>query len=353
MIEFIVGEALKSVYKKYILGILICATRKTCTQMAEAIDTSHDILNRALREMSKNNHGLQKSLLSAALQLLNPKKKWWLILDDSMILKPHAKKLQEAILDYCGATGKVDRGLVAIFLCITDGEIVIPISYKFWINKKNIAPENYRKKWEIGIGLLQELPIDFKHKFVLMDGGYANRFSLKILSDLGFEFEARFRKNSIVIVDGKKCLITEHLIPRTLGPRIYATVHGFWQNQSLYFTAHKHKNHSGEYVITYTVSNHNATAKEHAQAYCIRWGIEIFFRTAKQSLGLQHCASASLNMQIAHINACIIAYVFLQEQRIRNRHSSVEDALYDLRIASKHKVQKALNDSDKRYHAFA
>lgn len=154
---------------------------------------------------------------------------------------------------------------MAIFLCITDGEIIIPISYKFWINKKNIAPEKYRKKWEIGIELLQELPKGFKHKFVLMDGAYANRFSLQVLSDLGFEFEARFRKNGIVTVNAQRDLITKHLMPLMSGPRLYASVQGFWQGQSLYFTAHKHKNHSGEYILTYTVSNRNTTAKEHAQ----------------------------------------------------------------------------------------
>lgn len=176
MIGHIVNETAKKFYLKYVLGLLLCTTRKTCTQMGESTDLGHDALWRALKQISKNG-GIQEGLIEAALSLLNRKNKWWLILDDTMILKPHAKKLQKLVLDRCGATSKVEKGLVAIFLCITDGEIVIPIGYKFWISRKKITnPEEYRKKWELGLELILESSDKVRCKNLLMDGAFANRF---------------------------------------------------------------------------------------------------------------------------------------------------------------------------------
>lgn len=330
MIGTIVKETVRNCYIKYIFGLLICRTRKTCTQMAEATGIGHDVLSRALKSISKS-EGIQEGLIQAAKALLNPNKKHWLILDDSMILKPHAKTLQNRVLDHCGATGKIEKGLVAIFICITDGEIVIPLGFRFWTSRKLVAnPADYRKKWEIGLSLITELDNKIPCKNLLMDGAYANRYFLQMLTNLGFEYEARFRKNGVLVAHGIKKSVGEMLDPLLIGPFLYRTVQASWQGLDVSVTAHKHRNTSGD-KITYTISNRLTTASQHAKDYRIRWGIEMFFRTAKQSLGLQHCASANLDLQRAHINACITAYIFLQQQRLISRHSSVEEALHSFR----------------------
>lgn len=352
MIGQIVNETAKKFYLKYVLGLLLCTTRKTCVQMGQATEFGHDALWRALRGISKS-EGIQAGLLKAALLLLNPKHKWWLILDDTMILKPHAKKLQQVVLDRCGATSKVEKGLVAIFLCITDGQIVIPLGYKFWISRKQITHiDDYRKKWEIGLDLILESSDKINCKNLLMDGAYANRFSLEKLSLWGFEYEARFRKNGALIVDGMKQSVAQMLDHWLVGPRLYKTIRSTWQNLDVFITAHKHRNASGD-LITYTISNRDASAITHAHDYMIRWGIEMFFRTAKQSLGIQHCASSDIAMQTAHIDACILAFTFLQSQRLKYRYLSVEQTLRAFRDAYFHHIHTPCTATDQLNYIFA
>jgi len=352
MIASIVGQALKKFYLIYIAALLLCRTRKTCTQMAEATGITHDVLWRALKHISKEG-GIQIGLIEAAQALLNSKRKWWFILDDSMLLKPHAKKLRQAILDRCGATGKIEKGLVAVFIAITDGETVVPIAYRFWISRKQITQvEDYRKKWEIGLELLTEVATWLPCKNLLMDGAYANRHSLKILSELGFEYEARFRKNGVLIVNGMRRSVAEMLDHLIIGPWLYQGTRAIWQNLDVFVTAHKHRNKSGE-TITYTISNRQVSAAQHAKDYALRWGIEMFFRTAKQSLGLQQCASADVAVQHAHIQACFTAYLLLQRQRIKKRYHSVEEVLNTLRTRYSNCNLKELLRTDQLNFIFA
>jgi SRSO17 transposase len=352
MISKIVNKTSKKFYLKYVLGLLLCKTRKTCTQMGQATELGHDALWRALKQISENG-GIQVGLIEAALSLLNRKYKWWFILDDTMILKPHARKLRQAVLDRCGATGKLEKGLVAIFLSITDGKIVIPIGYKFWISRKQITnPEDYKKKWELGLELILESSDKINCKSLLMDGAYANRFSLTILSQWGFEYEARFRKNGALIINGTKQSVSQTLDPWLIGPLLYKTTRAIWQNLDVFITAHKHRNVSGDF-ITYTISNREVTAIQHAQDYRLRWVIEMFFRTAKQSLGIQHCASSAIAMQRAHIDACLLAFTFLQYQRLCRKYHSVEQALLFFRTAYFQNIHTAFTPADRLNHAFA
>ncbi|MBS1987137.1 hypothetical protein JST99_04370 [Candidatus Dependentiae bacterium] len=79
----------------------------------------------------------------------------------------------------------------------------------------------------------------------------------------------------------------------------------------------------------------------------------MFFRSAKQSLGIQHCASPDMAMQVAHIDVCILAFTFLQYQRIKYKYHSVEQALRAFRDAYFHDIHASLSSTDHLNHAFA
>jgi hypothetical protein len=51
----------------------------------------------------------------------------------------------------------------------------------------------------------------------------------------------------------------------------------------------------------------------HVNTYRLRWCIEKFFRTAKQSLGLEQCQAQKIDRVSNHINAFMIAFVALEE----------------------------------------
>ena len=62
------------------------------------------------------------------------------------------------------------------------------------------------------------------------------------------------------------------------------------------------------------------------------------FRTLKQSLGIQHCQSTSVQKQRAHIFATFLAFSELEIQKISKRKKSPEQALKMIRAQNKVKL---------------
>ncbi len=59
----------------------------------------------------------------------------------------------------------------------------------------------------------------------------------------------------------------------------------------------------------------------------MRWNIEKFFRTAKQSLWLDDCQAQKLDRIINHIYAVMIAFTALEETKFAKKKKSIEVVL--------------------------
>lgn len=77
----------------------------------------------------------------------------------------------------------------------------------------------------------------------------------------------------------------------------------------------------------YQVSNFKAVDKTHVKLYSYRWCIEMFFRTAKQHLGLNDCQTRTKISQENHIKHVFLAYILLQIERSNKYLKNVEEAL--------------------------
>jgi len=68
------------------------------------------------------------------------------------------------------------------------------------------------------------------------------------------------------------------------------------------------------------------------EIYSIRWSIEVFFKEAKQHLGLCNCQSRDFDAQIANVTISCILYIFLAYyRRINDYETHCKDRL-DFRI---------------------
>jgi hypothetical protein len=127
---------------------------------------------------------------------------------------------------------------------------------------------------------------------------------------------------------GKAVKISKHPVFQLKGNQRSKTMIGWIHGKKYFITAQKRALRNGDYETVYIISNNGKhSAKEVIEIYDRRWKIEKFFRTAKQSLGLQECQSRLIARFEAHIAMVCIAYVHLEEIKINQKLDSPEDAL--------------------------
>ena len=145
----------------------------------------------------------------------------------------------------------------------------------------------------------------------------------------------------ITLVDGTRVKVKNL---KSLRPQRNArsrTQAAIWNGLKVFLTSETRINRRGKRSIVYLVSDYNAHSKDHVLAYKLRWNIEMIFRTAKQSLGLEEYSSRSLERQVIHIYLVFLTYAFLQNERIAKNYENVEDVINALQ-ASKSPAQTRL-----------
>lgn len=305
--------------------LLSTSPRKSCEAMAIVAKTSGDKLCRILKEKTITMHdliGLAKKVLVG--------KKWYLIIDDTIIEKIYAKVIEGACDNFDSSDGSTYRSLCSITAVLTDGKTVIPVDQALWLSAE-FAEGEYKKKWEIAHELIAKIRAEIPIHMLIADGLYATENMLNKCLSLGIFFEMRFHSNRVIEYKGNKVAIRDLADLQLTGRRGARTKCGMWKGMKLYFTSVKRTSKSGRITVVYQVSNFKASAREHKQIYGFRWGIEKFFRSAKQHLGLNHCQAQSQIAQENHIMNVFFAYSLLQIERKKFSLENVEAALKRLK----------------------
>ncbi len=304
--------------------LLSTSARKSCEAMAVIANVSGDKLCRILKEKTVTMH----DLLNLAKKALAGKK--YLIIDDTIIKKIYANIIEGACDNYDSSDGSIYRSLCSITAVLTDGKTVIPIDQALWLSAE-FAQDSYKKKWEIAHELIARIRTEIPIHMLIADGLYATENMLTHCLRLGIYFEMRFHSNRIIEYKGTKGAIRELRDLELKGRRSTRTRLGIWKGMALYFTAVKRTSKTGNITRVYQVSNFKTSAREHAQIYGFRWGIEKFFRTAKQHLGLNHCQAQSRIAQENHIMNVFFSYALLQIEKKKFSLKNVEAALKRLK----------------------
>jgi hypothetical protein len=158
----------------------------TCSAIAEIVPkASHDRLTRML-----NDDWSGQTLLDWALRLLFLVVGGDLIVDDTVVEKPRAKRLNEAGWVWSSKHNKVVYGVSVVLLVWTDGQLRIPLSFRVW---KKGGPS----KFELALELLSYARnrLKCKPQFVLFDSWYPSKALLKRIGDYGWYFVCRLKKN--------------------------------------------------------------------------------------------------------------------------------------------------------------
>ncbi len=319
----------------YIITLLRSTGKKNCTNLARTTSkTNAKKLLQILKECPLSIIDFAK-----IINIHFAGKLKYLIIDDTIIPKKHSKDIVGSSDNYDHSERQTYRSICSMTALITDGVTGLPIEQKFWVAEDN-AQESYRSKCELAQELILEIKKYVDIKMVLMDGIFATKDMIQWLMEHNILFELRIHANRNVQCENGEKGQLKNLNQLNLNHKKHRTAKAFWAEYWLHFTSVKRETKKGRIIVTYQISNYQAPGRTHVRNYGYRWKIEIFFRTAKQSLGLKDCQSRDIDAQKNHIFQVFLAYAILQVERKRLRLKNTERALRAL----KHKSHEQVSD---------
>jgi len=226
----------------------------------------------------------------------------YLLIDDTVIAKPYAKKLEGASFAYSSCLKQVVYGYHVVVVCWTNETITIPLCWKIW---RQGGPT----KVTLAKQLLVKINDDWKinPEYVLFDSWYAATKLLNQIHRFHWLFICRIKKNRVI----NCCPINQDLIKDSdslIGP-----ITGLFKGRIL--------RHEGKYFLSNLVEITNEVM---ITTYGMRWKIEEVFRFLKNQVHLQECQARSRAAQQTHLGCCILAYLLvLKEQQTQTPDSTL------------------------------
>ncbi|MBA3752218.1 transposase, partial [Candidatus Dependentiae bacterium] len=271
------------------------------------------------------------------------------VIDDSVVGKQFSKSIEGTSEVFDTITNKSCLGLSLITLAWTNGSETIPIVYALWYNK-DVAKEQYKTKITLAQELILSIPSSINAQGLIFDGLYATKEMMDFLGKKNIRFVARAATNRVVESEGIKRALKQHPALKLHRNEHSRTIKAEWHGLMLYYTVEKRKDKKGEISIVFLVSNFPASSKEYIRIYKRRWGIEMFHRTAKQSLGLKDCQSTKLDMQKVRLCNLFYIYAFLQYQKKLRKASSVESVIHSVQMLKAEELMVALVAFNQIFH---
>ena len=284
----------------------------TCTEAArcypEGSDSpSHDAFTRLLQRLPPDT----EALWIESTHLVRPGE-GVLIVDDTTLDKPYAKKMDLVYRQYSGKHHSVVNGINITTLVWTDGNSVIPIDFRIYDNyndgktKNDHLQDMLEKAKERG----------FRPDFVLFDSWYSSLDNLKKIRGHGWHWLTRLKKNRLVNPDKTKNVQISTIDIPSDGRNVHLKGYGFVKVFRIVS-----KDGDEEHWATDLIDMEEPDRKELARK---SWKIEEYHRGIKQFCGVERCQARNGQSQRTHILFSIRAFLRFEVDRIRTSRSWFE-----------------------------
>jgi putative transposase len=228
-----------------------------------------------------------------------------LIVDDTTLDKPYAKKIELMHRHWSGKHHAVVDGINLITLVWSEGESLIPCDWRVF-DKPN---DGMTKNDHFGAMVLTAGQRGFTPECVLFDSWYASIDNLRLIRNRDWRWLTQLRSNRLVNPDRtgnravRDCMIAE------TGTVVHLKDYGMVKVFRIVTPAG-----DTEYWATNDLEMDEGERLKYAE---FAWGIEVYHRALKQECGVERAMVRAARAQRNHIGCAIRAFVRLEWHRLR------------------------------------
>jgi putative transposase len=228
-----------------------------------------------------------------------------LIVDDTTLDKPYARKIELVHRHWSGKHHAVVDGINLITLVWSEGESLIPCDWRVF-DKPN---DGITKNEHFAAMLLTAHARGFVPECVLFDSWYASIDNLRLIRDRGWRWLTQLKSNRLVNPDRtgnravRDCAIAE------TGTVVHLKDYGMVRVFRIVTPAG-----DTEYWATNDLAMDEGERVKYAE---FAWGIEVYHRALKQECGVERAMVRTGRAQRNHIGMAIRAFVRLEWHRLR------------------------------------
>lgn len=223
-----------------------------------------------------------------------------MILDDSVLDKPYARKMDLVHHMWSGKHHRVVKGINLLTLLWSDGDRHVPCDYRIY-DKPN---DHKTKNDHFGDLLRVAQERGFSPECVLFDGWYSSLDNLKLLRTLGWHWLTRLKANRRVNPDRTGLRAVSECAIAATGTVVHLEGYGFIKVFRIVAT-----DGTTEHWAT---SNLQMDEGERLRLADASWRIEEYHRGLKQVTHVEHCQCRNAAAQRGYIGLALRAFVVIE-----------------------------------------
>lgn len=258
-------------------------------------EIAHDAINRLLHRLEPESEELwQEAQSSVDLG------SGLLVLDDTMLDKWYAKKMELVSRQWSGKHKRVVKGINLTSLLWTDGDKHIPCDYRIYEKAVDGATKNVHFRSMLATAKER----GFQPKCVAFDSWFSALANLKLINSYGWTWLTRLKRNRLVNADqtGNRPICDVALGKN--GTVVHLKGYGFIRVFKIVAT-------DGD--IDYWATNDLKMSPLKRQQWAeLEWSIEEYHRGLKQCCGVEKAQVRSARAQRNHIGLAIRAFLRLE-----------------------------------------
>lgn len=294
----------------------VSATFAASCQPAQDDPPAHDAFTRLLHRLEPDADQLwheakQLAQLDGGL----------LVVDDTVLDKPYARKIELVTRTWSGKHQQVVAGIDLITLLWTDGHSHIPCDYRIY-DKQN---DGLSKNDHFRAMLTAAQQRGFNPACVCFDSWYSSLDNLKLVRSYHWRWLTQLKRNRLADPDGLGNRPLSELDISNTGTLLHLKAYG-WIKVFKLVTP----NGDVEYWAT------NDVKLELEQIATVRqqeWAIETYHRGLKQHCGVERAMVRKARAQRNHIGLAIRAFLRLELERLRSGQSWMASKMGIMRAA--------------------
>ena len=308
------------------IQFLVAAQRVFSTTEAERIRAgepnapAHDAYTRLLERIPPDTKALWREV-----EPLVRRKQGALVIDDTTLDKPYARRMALVTRHWSGKHHRVVQGINLITLLWTQGEERLPVDFRLY----NYAEDGQTKNDHFQAMLKTAKERGFEPAIVIFDSWYASLKNLKTVRDYGWVWLTRLKSNRLVSVEGNRQNrpVSAWFIPP----------HGRKMHLKGYGWVKVFKTVTPDGREEYWATNQLDMRLEDAANYALwGWQIEVYHQGLKQFTGVERGRFRKERSQRNHISLAIRAFLRLEAYRLRTGVSWLEAKQSIIRQALRH-----------------